>query len=171
MCCILSKPAGVQMPNIRVLEAMFLHNRDGVGFCSSSGKSWHGMSFYKFLHELGETDDSEEIIIHMRLATHGSVSPKNCHPFYDKEHDIWFAHNGVLPIRSTHDRTDSEIFFRERFIPMLKNHRYNSRVLWDWVNVERGYSRFIFMHKGKVKRLGNWYEFDGCYFSNMNWQY
>jgi len=172
MCCILHKPAGVTMPNLRILESMYLHNRDGIGFCTSSGKSWHGMSFYRFLAELGKTDDSEEIIIHMRWATHGSVNVKNCHPFYDKEHNIWFAHNGVLPIRATKDRTDSETFFRDRFIPMLDAHDYDSsRELWDWVNVERGSSRFIFMRDGKVKRLGNWYEFDGCYFSNMNWQY
>ncbi len=159
------------MPSIHILEQMFLHNHDGIGFCTSSGQSWHGMSFYKFLAELGKTDDKDEIIIHMRWATHGSVSAKNCHPFYDEKHDIWFAHNGVLPIRSTHDRTDSEIFFREHFLPMLESHPYNSRVLWDWVNVERGMSRFIFMHKGKVKRLGAWYPFAGCYFSNMHWQF
>lgn len=94
MCVIIHKPAGVQMPQLHILESCFLRNRDGIGFCTSSGKSWHGMSFYKFLSELGKTDDSEEIIIHFRWATHGSVSRKNCHPFYDKEHDIWFAHNG-----------------------------------------------------------------------------
>ena len=169
MCVIIHKPAGVQMPQLHILESCFLRNRDGIGFCTSSGKTWHGMSFYKFLSELGKTDDSEEIIIHFRWATHGSVSRKNCHPFYDKEHDIWFAHNGVLPIRPTKDRTDSETFFRDRFIPLLDAYEYDNPKLWDWVNVERGMSRFIFMHGKEVKRLGTWHNFADCYFSNMNW--
>jgi len=171
MCCIINKPAGVKMPNYRILEQIYLHNHDGIGFCTSTGKSLHTMSFYEFLREIRKIRLNEEAIIHFRWATHGSVSEKNCHPFYDKENDVWFAHNGVLPIPSRRDMTDSEIFFRNRFIPLLKTHAYADPLLWQWCNVERGTSRFIFMHDGKTKRLGNWCEFGGCYYSNMNWQY
>ena len=171
MCVIIHKPANAAMPQLRVLEACFMHNRDGIGFCTSSGKIYHTMSFYRFLSELNKVSEKEDVIIHFRWATHGSVCTKNCHPFEDKKHGIFFAHNGVLPIRSTKNRTDSEIFFRERFIPLLDIYSYDNPELWDFVNVERGTSRFIFMRANEVKRLGYWYEFDGCYYSNLNWQY
>ena len=171
MCCIIHRPAGVKMTSSRIFEQIYLHNRDGIGFCTSSGKSWHGFDFYEFMKEIRKIRKSEEVIIHMRWATHGSVSTKNCHPFYDKENDIWFAHNGVLHIRTGHDMTDSETFFRSRFIPLLKTHSYDDPVLWQYVKVEMGISRFIFMRHGEVKRLGTWCKFGDCYYSNMNWQY
>lgn len=171
MCCIIHRPAGVKMPNYRIFEQIYLHNRDGIGFCTSTGKSLHTMDFYEFLREIHKVRKDEEVIIHFRWATHGSVSTKNCHPFYDKETNIWFAHNGVLHIPTGRDMTDSETFFRNRFLPQLKTHTYDDPVLWQYVNVERGASRFIFMRDGEVKRLGAWAQFGGCYYSNMNWQY
>lgn len=171
MCCIIHRPAGVKMPTYRTFEQIYLHNRDGIGFCTSSGKSWHGFDFYEFLREIRKVRKDEEVIIHMRWATHGSVSTKNCHPFYDEDQDIWFAHNGVLHIHTRRDMTDSETFFRSRFIPLLKTHSYDDPIVWQYVNVERGASRFVFMRHGEVKRLGAWCEFGGCYYSNMNWQF
>lgn len=171
MCVAIIKPAKQQKPSYETLLACAKANRDGAGFCTSTGKSYHSMSFFKLMSELGKIDDGEAVIIHFRWATHGSICRRNCHPFYDKAHGLFFAHNGVLPIEATNDRTDSETFFKDMFLPMLDKYGWDSKTLWDWVNVERGQSRFAFMRGDEVTRLGHWDNVDGCWYSNLNWQY
>lgn len=170
MCCILYIPAGVATPTIDTLESVYLCNRHGIGFADADGNSFKTLSFRRFTKEIQRRNKDAACIIHFRLATHGSISEKNCHPFYEKDHDIWFAHNGVLPIASKNDMTDSEIFFREGFIPALNDcGDYDDPELWRYVDKERAASRFVFMHGDKVKLLGDWHEVDGVYYSNMNW--
>lgn len=159
------------MPDHDTLLACYSHNRHGMGFCTSNGTMRHTMSFSRFCSELGKVDESEAVILHFRLATHGSIGLKNCHPFHDKKHGLFFAHNGIIDIKATNDRTDSETWFSDKFIPMLDMHGWDSETLWDWVNVERGASRFIFMRGNEIKRLGSWHNVGGCWYSNLNWQY
>lgn len=169
MCCILYIPAGVETPTINTLEAVYMFNSHGIGFADSDGNNFKTLSFRSFTKAIQKRRKEAACIIHFRLATHGSISTKNCHPFYDKDNDVWFAHNGVLPIESHDDMTDSEIFFREGFIPALNDSNYNDPVLWKYVEKERFSSRFIFMHGNDIKMLGRWHKIDGVYFSNMNW--
>ena len=170
MCCILYIPAGVETPAINLLESVYIFNRHGIGFADADGNSFKTLSFGKFTKAIQKRRKESHCIIHFRLATHGSISTKNCHPFYDKDNDVWFAHNGVLSIQSHSDMTDSEIFFREGFIPALDDcGNYDDPELWRYVDSERGLSRFIFMHGNEVKMLGHWHLVDGVYFSNMNW--
>ena len=109
----------------------------------------------------------EEVIIHFRLATHGSVSIKNCHPF--RIGDYWFAHNGVLPIRSINDRTDSQICFTTSIYPVIKEYGWCSEehieVMDYWT---RNGSKFAMMHNGEVVLSGNFIKRKGCYYSNLN---
>lgn len=172
MCCILYIPAGVETPKINTLESVYLANRHGIGFADSDGNSGKTLSFRHFTKQIQKRRKEAACIIHFRLATHGSISEKNCHPFYDEGSGVWFAHNGVLPISSHDDMTDSEIFFRERFIPALEAcGDYEDENLWLYVDEERGSSRFIFMRGEDVRMFGCWHEYDGIYFSNMNWYY
>ena len=172
MCCILYIPAGVETPSICQLEKVFICNRHGIGFADSDGHSYKTLSFRRFTKAIQKRKRTSACIIHFRLATHGSICTKNCHPFYDKKHEIWFAHNGILPISSHNDMTDSEIFFRERFLPALdKCNDYYNEDLWQFVNKERGSSRFVFMKGDDVKLLGEWHEVNKVYYSNLNWAY
>lgn len=172
MCCILYIPAGVDTPTIATLESVYLFNRHGIGFADADGNSCKTLSFRRFTKEIQKRHRDAACIIHFRLATHGSISEKNCHPFYDEAHNVWFAHNGVLPIVSKNDMTDSEIFFREVFVPIL-NEVYDGDIdapgLWQFVDRRRGSSRFIFMHGDDIRMLGQWYERQGVFYSNINW--
>lgn len=49
---------------------------------------------------------------HARLATHGSMSVDNCHPFrVGKDNLTYLAHNGILPVLETDEvRSDTRIF-------------------------------------------------------------
>lgn len=155
MCCILYIPSGVKTPPITTLKAIHRANPHGIGFVDADGNNLKTLDLSCFLQAVKQRHTDAACIIHFRLATHGSISEKNCHPFYDKDHDVWFAHNGVLPIRSTHDRTDSEIFFREGFIPALEDSNgYDDPELWRYVEQERDSSRFIFMHGNDIRMLG-----------------
>lgn len=171
MCCILYIPAGVETPSIHLLEQVYFANRHGIGFADSQGNRGKTLSFQYFTKIIQKRKTESACIIHFRLATHGSICIKNCHPFYDKDNDVWFAHNGVLPIESHNDMTDSEIFFRERFLPLCNKVGYENKELWDFTNAERGSSRFIFMHGNDIKQFGVWHEIDGVYYSNLNWCY
>lgn len=171
MCCILYIPTGVATPTIDTLESVFLANRHGIGFADSDGNTIKTLSFARFTKAIQKRSIESPCIIHFRLATHGSISTKNCHPFYDPETDIWFAHNGVLPIETYDDMTDSEIFFREGFLNTLDSSHlgYDDPDLWRYVNEVRGTSRFVFMRGEDVRLLGDWHELDGVHYSNMNW--
>lgn len=108
MCCILYIPAGVETPTIQTFEAVFMYNRHGIGFADSDGHCCKTLSFRYFTKAIQKRKKSADCIIHFRLATHGSVSRANCHPFFDRESGVWFAHNGILPIES-HNTTISPI--------------------------------------------------------------
>lgn len=172
MCCILYIPSGEKTPPITILKTIHRANPHGIGFVDADGNSLKTLDLSCFLQAVKQRHTDAACIIHFRLATHGSISEKNCHPFHDTATDIWFAHNGVLPIVSKNDMTDSEIFFREVFIPIL-NEVYDGDIdapgLWQFVDRRRGSSRFIFMHGDDIRMFGQWYERQGVFYSNLNW--
>ncbi len=125
------------------------------------------MNYQKFLDHLSMVGVEEECIIHMRLATHGSKCRKNCHPFV--ENGVYFAHNGVLPIQSVNDMTDSEIFFRRKVYPLVMKYGYESKVTESMMMASAGSSKFAMMYKGKVKLYGDYTKLNGVYYSNLRW--
>lgn len=90
MCVIIYVPKGVELPSKDELRAAYNRNHDGCGFVSKSDH-YRSLNFESFLKRLLKRKIDEDVIIHFRLATHGSVSIKNCHPF--RIGDYWFAHN------------------------------------------------------------------------------
>lgn len=171
MCCILYIPSGVKTPPITTLKAIHRANPHGIGFVDADGNNLKTLDLSCFLQAVKQRHTDAACIIHFRLATHGSISEKNCHPFYDEAHNVWFAHNGVLPIPSHDDMTDSEIFFREGFLDALDSSRigFHDPDLWRYVEQVRGSSRFIFMRGDIIRMLGQWHERQGVFYSNLNW--
>lgn len=171
MCCILYIPSGVKTPPITTLKAIHRANPHGIGFVDADGNNLKTLDLSCFLQAVKQRHTDAACIIHFRLATHGSISEKNCHPFHDTATDIWFAHNGVLPIPSHDDMTDSEIFFREGFLGALDSSRigFHDPDLWRYVEQVRGSSRFFFMRGDIIRMLGQWHERQGVFYSNLNW--
>lgn len=166
MCCIIYKPKGVQMPTLDTLNKVQRINHHGYGFVSSKHR-YKTMDYQKFLAHLSKVGIEEECIIHMRWATHGSKYRKNCHPFV--ENGVYFAHNGVLPIQSVNDMTDSEIFFRSQVYPLVMKYGYESKVTESMMMAAAGSSKFAMMYKGKVKLYGDYTKLNGVYYSNLRW--
>ena len=107
MCIIASIPAGSQI-NEDTLNQMWKSNPDGGGIAyieDGKVKTYKSMklkkfrtNFFRILDEHGDSD----ILVHTRIATHGSICIPNVHPFpvmQDGEEldNLVFAHNGILP--------------------------------------------------------------------------
>lgn len=165
MCVICIVPAGTKLPSKAELLAMHRQNPHGMGFCSKS-MSYKGMNFERFYNRLQFVPMDEDVIIHFRFATHGSICVKNCHPF--KKGKIWFAHNGILDICPTGDKTDSQTAFDEILYPVIKKYGLDSEELKDEIEEIIDYSKFAFLgDDGKVRMFGSYQKYHGRYYSNM----
>jgi hypothetical protein len=166
MCVIIVCKRGVPLPPEEELRDAFRRNPDGCGFVSETDH-YKSLHFATFMRHLRRRNINENVIIHFRYATHGSVKVKNCHPFF--YNGYWFAHNGVLPIISVNDKTDSQICFEKCLYPVIKKFGWAS----DEQKCEMAYwtrngSKFAMMHKGELLLSGNFVEMDGRLYSNLN---
>lgn len=103
MCMLTFFPHGVQ-PDVEALANGAVANDDGHGFAIVHGDRLivrHGMDasnmIAKFTALRAELPDGPALF-HSRLGTGGSVSRRNCHPFYVGDDRMTVvAHNGILP--------------------------------------------------------------------------
>lgn len=123
MCIVSYLPPGIPVDT----EGLFnggLTNRDGHGWAiADKGVIVMGRS----LNLVEAVDEFEKArakhmggpaLFHSRIATHGSTSLANCHPFLvDGSHKTVLAHNGIMPHESwpslKDDRSDSRFFADE----------------------------------------------------------
>lgn len=172
MCCILYIPKGVSPPNANTFNRIFECNRDGIGYVDDNENSRIMYSLSELFVMLEQAGDTIGRLIHFRNATRGIVCNENCQPFYDQSTKIWFAHNGTLHnMQVDATRSDSNIFFYEKFVPVASKYGRDSNELWNFVkdNIER--SRFIFMKSGEYKMFAgdpsfkDWTCINGIYYS------
>lgn len=161
MCVIIYKPAGVRMPSSNVLGAAARLNPHGCGLMTADGRSLHSLDARAFIDYLLGFSPGDDLAIHFRFATHGSVCSANCHPFYYR--GITLMHNGVLPIQPLKDRTDSETYLR-RIAPGLSRYGLNSGYASEALTIPG--SRFAVAMDGAIRLFGEFSEFGGLYFSN-----
>lgn len=165
MCVIIYKPVGVKLPDCDILNRAQVRNPHGCGLVSPS-VFYKGLSYDSFKKNLNECSIDEPLLIHFRFATHGSIKKANCHPFYDKETETYFMHNGILNVRSYNDMTDSECAFDSYLKPVLSD-GIDSYQLEFVVQRIIGGSKFAFMQGDKVKLFGDYVSYDDCYYSNL----
>lgn len=168
MCVLIIKNKGVKMPSEAILDACAIANPHGFGFVSESDY-FKSLSYDRFKARLSAVGDDEACMIHFRLATHGSIRRANCHPF--KLGDLYFAHNGVLPITPDRDRTDSETAFRRYLAKPALVYGLHSEQLSKAVEGLIGASKFAFMQGADIVTFGKFVCLDGMLYSNTRWQY
>lgn len=169
MCIIIAKPQGVALPPAQTIYNCALHNPHGFGFATVAGvyKTMDFRTFYKRLQEVADVDTA--MILHFRIATHGSLKRANCHPFWDKETGVAFAHNGILNIEPYKDMTDSETAFRGLYVPIIREYGLDSDELRYEVHETIGFSRFAFLGPdSEIRLFGHFYKWRGCAFSNQS---
>jgi glutamine amidotransferase len=118
---------------------------------------------------------------HARLATHGSTTVDNCHPFkVGGDERTYLAHNGILPIVEPQGdlRSDTRIF-AEDLLPaiggvsaldneqvwnLLEDFTSGSKVVVLTVDPDAKHQCYlIHENKGNVDASGVWWSNDSCY--------
>lgn len=155
------------MPSKDILSAVAKRNPDGLGFATKT-RCFKSMDFETFYKELCKVDVNEDVILHARYATHGSVKISNCHPFFNEETNTYFFHNGILSIHPREDMTDSETAFRDILVPVIKQYGLNSKELAEAVENIIGASKFAMMQDGNIRLFGRYTEVDGILYSNLH---
>lgn len=191
MCVVFIKPANFSMPESDI-RAMAKANPHGLGIAYVDTihrgkyppvpkiitKKFIGDTATKYLSlDLHE----KQVLVHFRLATHGSVNTRNVHPFAIVKNHLVMAHNGVLDIRTRSDETDTAAYIRENLKPAIEKYGkaiVNQPFFKGLIERDIGSSKFVFMdshdyvtiynqHLGTViKRNGT-----NVWVSNTHWEY
>ena len=123
MCTAIAQPKGTETLSIAILETGWNANPDGGGYAfidpNNTIQQRHFMEMDDFiLNYLQDHEDNgatSPFVLHVRIATHGSVTLENCHPFdvpLQGAGDMVMAHNGIIskmgPYVKDTDLTDTE---------------------------------------------------------------
>ena len=175
MCIVIVKKMGVKYPSIENVSNSCDNNPDGFAIAwavDNVVRNYRTMDkklFLKKCKEVWKLDYKKTaVVIHARIATHGSVGIKNCHCWIDEGTALAFAHNGILTISNRGDLTDSETFFRDIFLPIYKKYGWSQAELA--INACIGTSKFAFISAtGDIHAYGNYNELKGVLYSNTSY--
>ena len=174
MCLIIVKPSAVSIPNA-LFNSALEHNQDGYGIMyadNGSVKANKGLDYSKLKSRL-KTLENKEIILHLRMATHGTIKRDNCHPFKITE-DLWFAHNGILRdfIPQDGNISDTISFNRSVLMPDLQSD-INLLFTEDYCRyieslVGKNNKLAFLSSDGRIKLINRdqWIEYNGLLLSN-----
>lgn len=186
MCVIAVKLKGADFPPLQNIKACCDNNPDGFAMAWNEGdvlKTFRTMSAEEAIaryYTVSTTLDPEQtaLVLHARIATHGSKKLANCHGWTDDGNNLAFFHNGILHgIGNRDDLTDSETFFRDWFLPALVRCGSNyAKQLANYV-ARSEHSRFAIITKdGGIFLSGDWVkeQFENAkgkiYFSNSSYR-
>lgn len=159
------------MPSLNEIRKMATANPHGMGVATSGGLFIKTLNFDAFIEKIAQISTDENAIFHFRFATHGSVCRQNCHPFFDKKTGVYFMHNGVLPIESINNKTDSEMAFRQILVPKIEKYGlFSDEHIHCAVQLAAGRNRFAFLQGDELLTIGRFYERNGLLFSNLNFE-
>lgn len=183
MCVIAYAKNGVKIPKENI-KKMFYANNDGAGICWKDNKGFvHFKKGFMTCRELikayEQVQDSSEVAIHCRLATHGTVNQENCHPFIigkrkrvsklesDDVGNI-LMHNGVIhSLNCPVTYNDSRMFAEDTLRYIL-----DEKKLKCIVETLEPTSKFVIMRKKKPTILcGDFTNVNGVMYSNLWWDY
>jgi hypothetical protein len=184
MCIIIYKPTGKMMVDETIIETCFANNPDGAGYMirefNDSIKIRKGfMDVESFKNSLNRERNLEnkEVVLHFRIATHGSVKKGNCHPFpitrsiadlrrvSHNKLNYAIAHNGIIQGYSSKNKYNlsDTMQLSKKLVAMihqpLEMKKYLSGI----------HSRFIVFLPKETIITGEWIEEDGIKYSNASY--
>ena len=175
MCIVIIKKQGVKYPPIENIKNACDNNPDGFAIAWATDRvvrNYRTMNQKEFIKKCKEVFKNDykttAVVIHARIATHGSVGLKNTHCWIDESTALAFAHNGILSISNRGDMTDSETFFKDIFLPIYKKYGWSQAELA--INAIIGTSKFAFISAtGEIRAYGNYNELKGVMYSNTSY--
>ena len=190
MCIILSKPAGVAMPGIDVLQNCWERNphgagyavaRDGAVYIHKGFMTWDNFATIDFD---GLTDYS--CVFHFRFATHGSQSAGNCHPFPATGNlrrktcktDVAIAHNGIISqVKiAKNDYSDTMSYIEQKIAPHWKQCKAKGSYMYSVkssqkVLLDETGSKWSFLYpSGHIINVGQGVKANGLWYSNAGFE-
>ena len=180
MCVIASLPKGKTITN-KTLDQMWKRNPDGGGIAWIENgkiqvfKTMKLKAFKTKFKEVTKKYGNSDIVVHMRIATHGSVCIENNHPFHVDPQTV-FAHNGILP-NEFHPPAKSDLsdtrHFNNVFLQHMKPVALDDVAFTEMVGDLIGFNKLVFLSANKKlkkesyiinERLGVWDK--GVWYSN-----
>lgn len=188
MCIIAHKGIGITLAK-EVYEECFNSNKDGAGFAAvHDGQLVVKKGFFTFdeFYNAILPHSDEEMVIHCRIATHGEVHERNCHPFtvvsrHNPQFSFAIAHNGVLQWRSTKELSDTACFVNAVLDPLLDrdpwflDHEYGRMLIESKIG---SFNKLAIMRFDSETKQTTTYLLNesagtrdlGCWFSNRSYQ-
>jgi Glutamine amidotransferases class-II len=123
MCQAIAKPAGAVIYR-RHMALAWQQNPDGAGFAwrDENGTVMVSRGYFDFVQfwKAVREHNHQDVLIHLRLATHGKKCLENCHPFIVDD-NVVMAHNGIIHefTADTKGRSDSRAFVEDVLIPAV----------------------------------------------------
>ena len=196
MCIIAIKPIGKDLMNKEIIQTMCTNNPHGNGFSyADNGKViikkgyMDFESFYTALNEIPNIKD-KNVVLHMRITTHGSTSKGNCHPFplsnkisYLKathiKTDIAIIHNGIISNieeDKKNDLSDTMTYIKNVLYPRYRanNSFMDSEEIREEIKKEIKSKMVIMKSDGSYYLIGDFITEDGYIYSNysyINYEY
>lgn len=122
MCLLIARLPNAVVP-VDHLYVAFGANPDGAGIAYAENgevKIVKGfMEFADFIDAYRAVPAECPALIHFRWSTHGTIDRKNCHPFRLPNGGA-MAHNGIIDIPTTGDRSDTRTFVNEILAPAIR---------------------------------------------------
>jgi hypothetical protein len=186
MCIIIVKPVN-KVINERLAEYCWNKNKDGAGFVFSDNNRLRiykhvGENFYDFwkLYNRYVRSKNKEknhtVIMHFRIATHGSIEKMNCHPFRINQ-ELCFAHNGVIvgiTVPKDSKKSDTNLFndLLKKLPSGWTKNKTTVQLVQHFIGSN---SKLAFMdNDGEMaifnEARGDWDEDTGLWFSNLNYK-
>ena len=180
MCIIIVANKNKKIPNEHIELANEL-NHDGFGISASVNNklfvyksiSMNSDDIIKLYNSIRQVATGD-IVLHFRLATHGDISDKLCHPFYVNK-DLVMFHNGIIcdSISGYNEHSKNESDTKAFVNNVLKNFKkgfQNNETIMNMISktVEE-YNRLCFLdNTGKTTYTSSdkWIEYKGILYSN-----
>ena len=180
MCIIIVSNKNKKIPNEHIKLASEL-NCDGFGMSASvnnklfvyksiSINSDDIIKLYNSIRQVATGD----IVLHFRLATHGDISDKLCHPFYVNK-DLVMFHNGVMRDSVSgyngHNKNESDTkAFVNNVLKNFKKGFQNNETVMNMISTSVGeYNKLCFLDStGRTTYTlsDKWVEHNGILYSN-----
>lgn len=189
MCMLCVVPPNV-IPSKDKLQASAMNNPHGFGFAIVVSKERRiivektmnpDTAVNRFL-ELRAQYPEDYAMWHARLATHGSHTLDNCHPFQVGNELTYLGHNGILSVlEDKTDRSDTRIFAEdvltkmggvtalddEQLYNIIEEFTSGSKLCILTVDPKAQYQCYmVHQDKGKFDDSGVWWSNDSC-----SWDY
>jgi len=189
MCIIVYKPKGKKLPDIDILETCYENNPDGAGlmykrkeFININKGFMTWKDFLNVYRSYNFTKD-DTFALHFRIATHGNIDKKTCHPFpvsdkisdlqsYKFKTEFAIMHNGIISLEDESDElSDSQLFVKDILSGIKPKEIYNNKYIQNLIELaSKGSKLFLWHIDYGIIITGGWKLDNDIYYSNDSYK-